>query len=604
MLHKRNTTQDVNNYRGISLLDIMGKLYEKVCANRAMAMQVHLADGQGIHAEQMGFNPGHSADDALYSMLEGIKHNRNLGHKVIALSLDAKKAYPSMSRGRMLKCVRDMGYGGNLFQAMSSTYDNNTSAILGGQPGEQSTQYLVKDGLREGAVLSPMLYNIFVASLITELKKAGNVVDGMHVGGIWAGAQTWADDIVIATADRDLKAARAKMTRLMEVTKKWAADNGVTFSTDESEGKGKGKSKVLTFGHAAIQKKWPLGTETDEFKYLGTTINKNLTWQSHVADRMNIAKRKLWPLRKLAKNNGVGIAVCEERWRSTVPSCILHGMGPTNMVRHSWNGLESAFGAGAKCCLGMHRLASVDMACNDLAWLPPQAMVDTAQCMFMWRLLHIAPARTRAVYNAVSTSTADGGARQCTRPWHKHVHGLLGDALGPTALVQCAVRSKIEWRTIVKRAIALKYRRHWLDKIAAKPLPPRQHSSHSSSWATLSLYRPENLARRTGTPVCSRVIYSTTALPAKTGGWCSPAPETQCGTSAVRKCASMGPLTCGSPLQPTSSSPTTTSTWASGPLYKSRVPGPTGVFFLGPWFVADVTRRILSSIDASSHQDN
>ena len=75
----------------------------------------------------------------------------------------------------------------------------------------------------------------------------------MHVGGIWAGAQTWADDIVIATADRDLKAARAKMTRLMEVTKKWAADNGVTFSTDESEGKGKGKSKVLTlFGHAAI----------------------------------------------------------------------------------------------------------------------------------------------------------------------------------------------------------------------------------------------------------------------------------------------------------------------------------------------------------------
>mgnify|MGYP006202850653 CR=1 FL=1 len=121
----------------------------------------------------------------------------------------------------------------------------------------------------------------------------------------------------------------------------------------------------------------------------------------------------------------------------------------------------------------MHHLASGDMACNDLAWLPPQAMVDTAQCMFMWRLLHIAPARTRAVYEAVSTSTADGGDRQCTRPWHKHVHDLLGrDALGPTALAQCAARSKTEWRAIVKRAVALKYRRHWLDKIAAKTAPP------------------------------------------------------------------------------------------------------------------------------------
>jgi hypothetical protein len=67
MLHKRNSTQDVGNYRGISLLDVMGKMYEKVCANRAMAMQVHLAEGQGVHAEQMGFNPGHSADDALCS---------------------------------------------------------------------------------------------------------------------------------------------------------------------------------------------------------------------------------------------------------------------------------------------------------------------------------------------------------------------------------------------------------------------------------------------------------------------------------------------------------------------------------------------------------
>jgi hypothetical protein len=156
-------------------------------------------------------------------------------------------------------------------------------------------------------------------------------------------------------------------------------------------------------------------------------------------------------------------------------------------------------------------------------------------------------AGARSIRDAISASAADGGARQCTRPWHKHVHDLLGDTLGPTVLAQCAARSKIEGRTIVKRAIALKYRRHWLDKIAAKTAPPpRQHS-----WGTLFLYHPKNLARRSGTPVCSRVIYGTNALPAKTGGWCSPAPETQCGISTVRKCASMGPPACGSPLQPT-----------------------------------------------------
>jgi hypothetical protein len=72
---------------------VMGKMYEKVCANRAMAMQVHLADGQGVHDEQMGFNPGHSADDALFSLIGGVKYNnRNCNRKVTAPSLDAKKA--------------------------------------------------------------------------------------------------------------------------------------------------------------------------------------------------------------------------------------------------------------------------------------------------------------------------------------------------------------------------------------------------------------------------------------------------------------------------------------------------------------------------------
>jgi hypothetical protein len=87
----------------------------------------------------------------------------------------------------MLQCVRKMGYSGNLLQAVSSTYVNNQSAVM--EAGtEKPESYAVKDGLREGAVLSPMLYT-FVASLITELKKPEHRKLGMHIGDIWAGAR-------------------------------------------------------------------------------------------------------------------------------------------------------------------------------------------------------------------------------------------------------------------------------------------------------------------------------------------------------------------------------------------------------------------------------
>jgi hypothetical protein len=170
MLHKRDSKHECTNYRGISLLDVMSKLYEKVLDHRMQALQAVVAPGKGVQPEQLGFSPNHRVEDAVHGLVEGVKHNRNDGNRVvILLSADVKKAYPSMPRGKMLEAVADMGVTGQLYLAIAATYDGNESVVLTSDEQVASGSYDVNDGLREGAVLLPRLYNIFMAGRLVSL---------------------------------------------------------------------------------------------------------------------------------------------------------------------------------------------------------------------------------------------------------------------------------------------------------------------------------------------------------------------------------------------------------------------------------------------------
>ena len=73
---------------------------------------------------------------------------------MVLLSADVKKAFPSIPRGKMLNAVKDMGVTGNLYRAVAATYADNTSVML--------TSDRQRRTVREGGVLLPCLYNIFI----------------------------------------------------------------------------------------------------------------------------------------------------------------------------------------------------------------------------------------------------------------------------------------------------------------------------------------------------------------------------------------------------------------------------------------------------------
>eukprot|EP00935_MAST-01C_sp_MAST-1C-sp1_P001854 g1854.t1 len=322
MLHKRNEKKLVNNYRGISLLDIQGKLYEKVLEHRFRAIQHKIPEHARIPAEHFGFKTNHSVEDAVYCLSEGIKHNLNLGKKVILLSLDIKKGYPSMPRSRMIRELKGMGYAEHLLHAIVATYTDNTSRIITSDPTISSDPYNVTSGLREGAVLSPRCFNSFTSGLFRILKSAPYAELGMTIGDEWHGAQSYADDICVMVADADINIAIKKMQKLMEAILEWAKDCGIQFSTDESEnGKGKGKTYVMVFGtKTPTRTKWKLGREVTSINYLGVGLTRYFSHVDHAKNRVSKLGNIEYGIRRIARvNKHVDLAVAAHQWKSPEP---------------------------------------------------------------------------------------------------------------------------------------------------------------------------------------------------------------------------------------------------------------------------------------------
>ena len=66
--------------------------------------------------------------------------------------------------------------------------------------GKQSSSFRITNGTRQGSVLSPVLFSVYLDDLLKDLRKLGL---GCHIGGLWFGALGYADDLILLAPNRE-----------------------------------------------------------------------------------------------------------------------------------------------------------------------------------------------------------------------------------------------------------------------------------------------------------------------------------------------------------------------------------------------------------------
>jgi len=166
VLHKKKDRTECGNYRGISLVAHAGKVLLKVIAGRLS----DYCEREGIlPEEQCGFRPHRSTVDMMFV----VRRLQELARKDTPLFMcfiDLTKAYDSVDRTLLWTVLARFGIPPRMLAVIRQFHDGMRACVRL-DDGECSDMFDVEQGLRQGCVLAPLLFNIFFTAVLRVAEK-------------------------------------------------------------------------------------------------------------------------------------------------------------------------------------------------------------------------------------------------------------------------------------------------------------------------------------------------------------------------------------------------------------------------------------------------
>lgn len=272
MLYKDGDETDPANYRGISLISCLGKLYLSMWTQRLTAhLDPRLAEEQG------GFRAKRSTVDQLFVFNETLLRQRRAGRTTHCFFIDFRKAFDTVWHQGLWRRLWEEGIQGKAWRILRSLYSDLQSSVL--VEGEPSRTTPLKQGVRQGCPLSPILFSCYINDLVRRLKELGY---GVSIGDRDLTALLYADDIVLMT--NSASEMQALIDEVDKFCAEWRLDlnskksqimvvapNGVPSEESDSDD----EPKYVWRGKAL--------EVVSEYKYLGVIVTNKLLWDRHIS---------------------------------------------------------------------------------------------------------------------------------------------------------------------------------------------------------------------------------------------------------------------------------------------------------------------------------
>ena len=239
---RKKSLKSSSNYRTIALGSIVAKLFDITILNSNKRV-LKCSD------YQYGFRKAHSTVQCTFVLNETIQYYLNGGSTVHVMLLDATKAFDRVEFVKLFSVLRSKGLCSVVCRILASMYVAQQFRVR--WQSETSDWHAASNGVKQGGVISPMLFVNYVDELLRRLSCSGV---GCFVGHVFCGSFGYADDVTL------LAPSPHALSVMLRICREYAEEFSMLFNPD--------KSKYVVFNknkHVRLP---------DQFEWNGTEIKR------------------------------------------------------------------------------------------------------------------------------------------------------------------------------------------------------------------------------------------------------------------------------------------------------------------------------------------
>ena len=222
--NKRKSLADSENYRAIAPNSSLAKVLDYIIIQQFP--DVFVTDVQ-----QFAYKAGFSTTMCTFMVLETIQYYRSKGSNVYVTLLDCSKAFDMVNFDKLFICLLERDLCPLVTRLLFNIYSSSEYYIKWNNMS--SEKFPISNGVKQGGVLSPLLFAMYTDPLIGKVRQSGL---GCHIGNKCASIFVYADDIILLTP------SRFAMQALISICENYAEEYNLKYNPS--------KCKVMIFSNS------------------------------------------------------------------------------------------------------------------------------------------------------------------------------------------------------------------------------------------------------------------------------------------------------------------------------------------------------------------